>query len=293
MNQTVGIIGGGFVGHATARAFMEFAAVRVFDVDARKANASKAEALECDFVFVCLPTPMADDGQCDLSYVEEFFCEQRGSQATFVIKSTVPVGTTDDLCRKYDLPNLVFSPEFLTARCAVADAMTPSRLIVGCPEYCGAGTTSSPAVLQARIVGAPGVEDLLRTRYRQGVQVMPARAAELVKYGCNAFFAVKVAYFNELRQIADACDCDYETVLTGILADGRIANAHVNVPGPDGNFGFGGTCLPKDLNALIHTAKENGTISEVLEAAWRTNCEVRPIHPPSECCRTREGCGCQ
>lgn len=261
--NTIGIVGGGFVGHATARTFMEFAEVRVHDVLPARSNASKEDVLACDVVFVCLPTPMLPGGRCDLSFIESFFATQRGSRSIFVIKSTVPVGTTDRLAKQYDVPGLVFSPEFLTARCSVADAMTPSRSIVGKPE---GGSNIAVNI----------VDGLLRARFRHEPMLMAAREAELVKYGCNAFFAVKVAYFNELRMIAEATKCDYEKVLSGILADGRIANAHCNVPGPDRKFGFGGTCLPKDINALAWTASDHGTPNHVLRAAWETNLAVRP-----------------
>ena len=261
--QTIGIIGGGFVGHATARAFMEFAEVRVFDIQPELSNASEQEALDCEVVFVCLPTPMLPDGQCDLAYIGAFLRSQGGSTGIFVIKSTVPVGTTDMFAEIYNLPGLVFCPEFLTARCSVADAMTPSRSIVG---HQG----------KHRTVASDIVATMLAERFRHAPLRMPARDAELVKYGCNSFFAVKVAYFNELKEIAQNTGCDYEQVLHGMLADGRIANSHCNVPGPDGKKGFGGTCLPKDINALTWTAIECDAAHNVIEAAWETNVELRP-----------------
>ena len=263
MINTIGIIGGGFVGHATARAFMEFAEVRIYDLLPEKSNSCRAAALACDGVFVCLPTPMLPDGQCDLAYVETFFAEQADSGTVFVIKSTVPVGTTDRLAEQYRLPGLVFSPEFLTARCSVADAMTPSRSIVGFTRF-------------GPMAPVHAVADMLEQRFRQTPAIMPARDAELVKYGCNSFFAVKVAFFNELKEIAQNTNCDYEEVLFGMLADGRIANSHCNVPGPDGKKGFGGTCLPKDIQALAWTARESGAVHNVIEAAWHTNLELRP-----------------
>lgn len=244
----IGIVGGGVVGRATARCFMEHAEVRVYDTNPSLSTHRILETVSCDLVFVCLPTPQKDGALgCDTSFVEGFFREtaadERERSRNFVLRSTVPVGTTRRLSEKYGLPNLVHSPEFLTARCALTDAMIPARNIIGAPVLPTVNTID-------------GCYDALWELYEKrfpGVQIigMTSDESELVKLGLNSFFATKVAYFNELRAYADRMGLDWERVHEGILSDGRIAHAHTQVPGPDGKWGFGGTCLPKDLANLV------------------------------------------
>lgn len=248
----IGIIGGGTVGRATARAFVEHVdEVRVWDTLKERCthySEGRGQVLEADLVFVCLPTPQKQDSlECDISVVEEFFKSIIPTDrltANFVLRSTVPIGTTKRLSKLYSIPNLVHSPEFLTARCAVTDAHTPSRNIIG-----------SPAVA----VNNPGdscrykLWDLYTTRF-PGVPcyLMPSDESEAVKLFVNGFFATKIAYFNEVRTLADKLGLDWGRVMEGVLSDGRIAHSHMQVPGPDGKRGFGGACLVKDLNSLVY-----------------------------------------
>ena len=92
----------------------------------------------------------------------------------------------------------------------------------------------------------------------------------------NCFFATKVSFLNEMRQIADACGVDWEMAVEGFIRDGRIGHTHLAVPGPDGKFGFGGSCFPKDVQAMINFAKQNGVSPNVLKGTWETNLDVRP-----------------
>lgn len=239
----VGIVGGGVVGRATARAFLEHVdEVRVWDVvPERRTVNSLGECLHlADLVFVCLPTPGGKDGRLDTSAVTRFFNQAAGQgygDRNYVLKSTVPIGTTRSLLGR-ELPNIVHSPEFLTARCADVDAQIPSRLVVGVPVY-----VTNPC--------SAALEGLYEQRF-PGVQVhvMSSDESEAVKLITNGFFAVKVAFWNEVNQTCAARGLDWDRVLAGVLADGRIAHSHTRVPGPDGKYGFGGTCLPKDLAQL-------------------------------------------
>lgn len=265
---TVGVIGNGVVGHATARCWMEWSdgGVRVYDKNPVRCahplvypEPGRA-VLDCDIVFVCLPETALD----------EFFTEcltgkgvypDRVREVNFVLKSTVPVGTTRRLVQKHGLKNLVHSPEFLTARCAVTDAQMPARNIIGCPY--GEDEWSWAALR---------LEELCVTRF-PGVStyVMTSDESEAVKLMVNSFFAVKVALFNEFRTYADAAGLDWDQVLAGILSDGRIAHSHTKVPGPDG-YGFSGRCLPKDLMMLIRCMAQHGNaMAEVCSAAHERN----------------------
>lgn len=252
----VGVIGGGTVGKATARAFMEHCEVRVYDTDKKKATHSADDTLAAGVVFVCLPTPQLLDGSCDLTFLHEFFQTQYSSSTCFALRSTVPVGTTVALRRQYQLVNLVHSPEFLTARCAATDAMLPARNIVGGP-YC---------------VARVALSRLYALRYPHvPLHVLSSDESECVKLICNAFFAVKVAFFNEAYTLAQAKGLDWKKVLAAVLADGRISPFHTNVPGPDNSYGFGGTCLPKDTANFAVCLEEASLDATMARAALERN----------------------
>jgi UDPglucose 6-dehydrogenase len=103
-----------------------------------------------------------------------------------------------------------------------------------------------------------------------------AKSAEMVKYVANCFLATKVSFANEIYQICKAIGVDYNGVIETAMLDNRLGTSHWKVPGPDGHFGFGLTCFPKDLNALIKLAELNGVDPKVMKAVWEKNLEVRP-----------------
>ncbi len=254
----IGVIGGGVTGQATARVWLEHCdEVRVWDlVPERRTVKSMHDCCSCDLVFVCLPE----------SQVDTFF--QRGdvspSAVNYVLRSTVPIGTTRSLAEKYGLKNLVHSPEFLTARCAMTDAQMPARNIIGCP---------TGKIYKMRQECWYALKQLYEKRF-PGVQTitMTSDESEAVKLFTNAFFATKVSLFNEFRSLADKLEMDWELVLLGMLSDGRISHSHTQVPGPDGKRGFGGACLPKDLEQLMRCYEEARVEAQLLIAArWRNN----------------------
>lgn len=259
----IGIVGNGVVGQATARSYLEHSEeVRCHDRLRERSTHHLSDVLKCDLVFICLPTPQQKDSlACDLSFVEGFFESISATllaDANFVLRSTVPIGTTRRLKEKYRLPNIVHSPEFLTARCAMVDAQIPARNIIGNPGDWNA---------------ANKLESLYRMRFPSvPCYLMTSDESEAVKLFQNSFFAAKVGFFNELRSVADNLHLCWDRVLTGILSDGRIAPSHTNVPGPDGKYGFGGTCLPKDIANLVACA---GVEMPVAEAVIHRNLEDR------------------
>ncbi len=154
---------------------------------------------------------------------------------------------------------LVFSPEFLTEANYIQDFKDCNRMIFG-----GATDDTSECIR------------LLSTVFPEKSYLMTdLRSAEMVKYFINTFLAVKVSFANEMREICDAVSIDYDNVKRLALYDNRIGTSHLMVPGPDGNKGFGGTCFPKDINALIHFAESQGLEPSVLKAAWDKNLKVR------------------
>lgn len=266
--KTVGIVGKGFVGNATAKVWMEHADVKCFDIDKTRCTHPLGEVMQCDFVYMCLPTPAGELGECNLKAYEDVFnaaTEKALREARMIIKSTVPIGFTQKLADRGF--HVVHSPEFLTARCAIADAHTPSRNIVGYPTGAFANRCYPIAIelQKAYEKRFPGVQCF----------VMRSCESEAVKLMANNFFATKVAFFNEWYSWAQANDITWDVLLEAFLADGRIAHAHTKVPGPDGRRGFGGTCLPKDLANTIDSMKQIGFESHILKAVQDRNLKDR------------------
>lgn len=257
----VGVIGNGFVGESQAYAFSPVADVKIFDVNPVKATHTLLEVLSQDFIFVALPTPMKENGEQDISYIENFFSNigLYNTDAVFILKSTVLPGTTKQLIDKHKF-NIVFCPEFLTEKTAKLDMLTQSRIVIG------GNTQHTEKVLE-----------LFKARFGQKHYVLTdSTTAEFIKYMANTFLAVKVSVVNEFYRMSEALGADWNKALEGFVSDPRIGNSHTQVPGHDGKLGFGGTCFPKDINALITMGKELGVDMNTLEAAWKTNLEVRP-----------------
>jgi UDPglucose 6-dehydrogenase len=265
----LGVVGNGVVGGAMARAFMEHAEVRVYDVVKEKATHTLPQVLDAEIVMVCLPSPQQKDGlAADLSAIDAFFRQAigypNGKLPAYVLRSTVPIGTTRRLKEKYGLPRICHSAEFLTARCALTDAQTPARNIVGATDFNGGLDTASSRLTELYAKRFPGVP----------IHQMTSDESEATKLFVNGFFAVKVAYWNEVYTLAETLGLDWETVMEGVLSDGRIAHAHTKVPGPDG-FGFRGFCLPKDIASLVQQMTDQGLRCDVSYGAMARNFDDR------------------
>ena len=256
----VGIIGNGFVGESIAFAFSPTTDIKIYDIDPLKSLNTLEEIYKCDFVFVCVPTPMNKNGTQDLSYIKKVFNRAKPGPI-YIIKSTVIPGTTRDLVSEYQYLDIIFSPEFLTERTAKLDMLTQARIILG-----GIDTLTDK------------VKKLFEQRFKNRTFIQTdSKTAELIKYMNNSFFATKVSIMNEFKIICDAIGADWETALYGFASDHRIGDSHLHVPGPDGKLGYGGTCFPKDVNALIKFAKKNyGIDLNTIKGGWKTNLLVRP-----------------
>lgn len=255
----VGVIGNGFVGEAISFAFSPTTDLRIYDIDPLKSTHSKEEVDECEFIFVCVPTPMYKDGRQDLSYIEKVF-EDAVKGPVYVIKSTVIPGTTSALQKKYNDISIVFSPEFLTERTAKLDMLTQARIILG-------GTKEA----------VDSVSTLFEERFmNRHIIKTDSLTAELIKYMNNTFFATKVSILNEFKLLADKIGANWSDALYGFASDSRIGDSHLHVPGPDGKLGYGGTCFPKDVNALLKFAKDNDVDLNTILGGWITNLQVRP-----------------
>ena len=259
MSKTkVGVLGNGFVGEAISFAFSSVADIYVYDIDPSRCLTDIESVHNCDFVFVCVPTPMYEDGSQDLSYVEGIF-EKATDRPIYILKSTVLPGTTEILSKKYPNFKIIFSPEFLTERTAKLDMLTQSRIILG-------GDLSLTEKAKTLFNKRFKIKNIIQT---------DSKTAELTKYMNNTFFATKVSIMNEFKLLCDKIGANWEDALRGFVSDGRIGDSHLNVPGHDGKLGYGGTCFPKDVNALLSFSKKHNVELNSIAGGWATNLKVR------------------
>ena len=266
----IGIIGNGFVGSSVAFGFSAQtgcdADVKVYDKDESKSTHTLSETLTSDFIFISVPTPSNKDGSINLDILHSIFDEINYTNGyncdnIFLVRSTVTPGTTRKIQQHYRHLNIVFNPEFLTERSAKFDFINQSRFILGGEEK-----------------NVDKVAELYKWRFGETTPIIKTNfeTAEMIKYMNNCFFATKVSFLNEMYQIARKSGIDWNMAIEGFVRDGRIGHSHMSVPGPDGKFGFGGSCFPKDIQAMIHFAKELGVYPNVLEGVWNKNLNVRP-----------------
>ena len=257
----IGIIGQGFVGNAVFQTFKNYFDVFTYDLKDCLSNSSLNEIKKkCELVFICVPTPMNLDGSCDSSIVESVIKEFSDTNNKILInKSTVTPGTTSKLNEKYSNNKIIFNPEFLTERNAVDDFKNQERIIIGGPR-------PSTGIVKSIFSKVFPSAHIIKTG---------SKHAEMIKYFTNCFLATKVSFANEMYHICQKLELDYDKVIEYSLGDKRIGKTHLNVPGPDGDFGFGGHCLPKDLSAIIKLSEDLGSINNLLKSVKKTNDKVR------------------
>jgi UDPglucose 6-dehydrogenase len=221
---------------------------------------------QSEVIFLCLPTPQSGDGAADLQYVlkvaddlgQLFKDEPDLGFKVIVDKSTVPVGTSDRVrvAIKKHAPNFDFdvcsNPEFLREGIAVEDFMKPERVIVG---------TSSDKSKKI-------MENLYEPFIRTGnpIYFMDEKSAEMTKYAANSFIAMKISYMNEIAKLCELTGAQVDAVRIGIGSDSRIGKRYL-FPG----IGYGGSCFPKDVHALVNTANENKYDFKILKSVIDVN----------------------
>lgn len=263
----IGIVGQGFVGTAVRKKFEKVFEVVTYDKDNSLSNRDSLVNVvnETDIMFVCVPTPMHSDGSCDTSIVEEVIGEiseltdmlGKTLVKTCIIKSTVPPGTTTILRDKYWFNlGVVFIPEFLTEANANYDFENQDRIIIG-----GDGKF----VTEIFTTAFPGIP----------IITVEPEVAEMLKYVTNIHLAMKVSFANEMYALCQKLNIDWNEVIKCAKMDVRLGKTHWNVPGPDGDFGFGGHCFPKDLGALSTMAHNAGVLVRTLDATQEVNDRVR------------------
>ena len=261
-NPKIGIVGLGFVGGAIKESIDTFSLVLV-DKDPNKGTHTFADLMTCEGVFVCVPSPTADDGSCDTSILESVLEQLKDYKGVIISKVTAPPSVYERLNKQY--PNLVHSPEFLTAANAVMDYMNGRFAIVG-------GDVLAYRNEAERIIR-------LSQSNLQAVSHCSIKEAALTKYAINSFLATKVVFMNELYKLAEAQESDFNKIAYMMQLDDRIGNSHLKVPGPDGAFGFGGMCFPKDTSALLKYSESLGVNLNVLDSAVKKNTLLRLTEP--------------
>jgi len=276
LKQKIGVIGNGFVGGAVKFGFSPQtgceADVRVYDIEPSKSTHTLEETVnESDFIFLSVPTPANKDGSINIDILEMALYDIENAhngvkENSILIRSTVVPGTTWSLQESFPNLNILFNPEFLTERSANFDFINQSRFIIG-----GSGQPHNEEKSNQ-------LTELFKQRFGHSIAVLQTNyeTAEMIKYMNNCFFATKVSFMNEMYQIAEKVDANWDEAVSGFVADGRIGHTHLGVPGHDGKFGFGGSCFPKDVQAMINFGETMGVDMEVLSAVWRKNLEVRP-----------------
>ena len=267
----IGIVGFGFVGKAIAYGFNTHAEIFTYDKYGDCTHTLEETVENSDIIFVCVPTPMNEDGTQDLSNMDDAIeaihkCAGMNPKI-IIIKSTVLPGTVRIYQENNPIHTFVFNPEFLTERVAKLDFINQNRIILGFEQ--DAFETVSEEIKT--------VVDIYRTRFpHTPMYVTNFETAELIKYMCNTFFAVKLSFLNEMYDVADKLNIDFDELICMFLADNRIGNSHTDVPGHDGMRGWGGKCFPKDIAAFIQWSDKNEIDLDMCKAAQKVNDRVRP-----------------
>jgi len=260
----IGIIGFGYVGQAIWWSYQYKAELVIRDpklVD----SASLDQLASCDAIFVCVPSPSTEDGHCDTAILEDTLKEllfvNINKQIPIISKVTAPPSVYARLQEEY--PNLVYCPEFLTAANNVADYANSNYFILGGDyDWC----------VKARAVIQLGIQ-LVHDQFT----IVNIKTAAMYKYMMNSYLATKVTFMNDFKLLADAEGVEWTDLKYLSTTDKRIGNTHMDVPGPDAQYGWGGGCFPKDVAAIIMEAIDLGVDFELLDRVETINKKHRKL----------------
>ena len=243
------LIGYGFVGKAVYELLKNHYDIKIVDPTYNNNEIQD----DSDGYIVCVPTPSTVTGVCDMSIVESVIKECPNSKP-ILIKSTISLEGWKQL-KTYN-KEITFSPEFLTAANANEDFKNQDKMLFGG----GNKEFWNDVFIECKAFDPiyATVEELILTKYLR-----------------NSFLATKVAFFNEAFNLCETAGIDYNQVKALVGMDDRITHSHMQVPGPDGERGFGGACFPKDTKALLHSAEEIGCSLLILESAVKSNQQLR------------------
>jgi nucleotide sugar dehydrogenase len=258
----VAIVGYGFVGKATHNGLKNDVETLLIDP---KLDSSTEELkyFDANYVFICVPTPMSNDGSIDISIIESVFIDldKYCTNSIIVLKSTVTPDIVESIINARS--NVVYNPEFLRERTADEDFINSELIIFG----------SSIDNCEKIASFYKDYTNCICKEY----QFMPADKASLLKYTINSFLALKVLFFNEIYSIYQTLETnmEWQDFIKVLQIDTRIGNSHMQVPGPDGRYGFGGACFPKDTKALHSFSSKIGAESDLIRDAITINNKIR------------------
>ena len=258
----VGIIGYGFVGEALNQGLTGDIAVKKIDPKLGT-NINDLKDFKPDIIFICVPTPMNEDGTQDISIIKEIINDLKNNHLSslIILKSTILPVYINDI--KDFLPSIVYNPEFLREKHALNDFINSELIVFGGDE---------DACLRASEFYSKYTKCINKNYIFTDVI-----AASLIKYTINSFLATKVIFFNEINQVfkSSGTSEDWENFISALSFDNRIGSSHMMVPGHDRRHGFGGACLPKDSNALLEYAKILGVNLSLIKTMINTNNKIR------------------
>jgi UDPglucose 6-dehydrogenase len=262
----IGICGCGFVGKSivtmlATRPFSEWYETRIYDPFVAP-DYPIMNLINCKMIFVCVPTPMGKGGSNDLTAIRDVLSKlvMANYQGVVVVKSTITPLSCRKIVSEFPSLRLVTNPEFLTERTAAEDFLNTKWVIIG-----GKPKDTDCVVIFSRSLWP-----------KAKISEVSFGGAMMIKYMTNVLFATKVALMNEFYALYDALGgTDWQDVIEALKTDTRVGAEHLQVPGPDGDKGFGGKCFPKDLRALTSLAEDMATPRNVMYATWATNKEVR------------------
>lgn len=243
----IAIAGMGVVGTAVYHGFSPISNdIKCYDTGKNLGDIN--DLREADFVFICVPTDSVR------GLVDEISSGTDREDIVFILKSTVLPGTTEELQLIYG-NYWVFSPEFLTDRTANLDFINSPRFILG-----GSGE------------GLDKAYDLYRERFRHTpIHRTTSRSAEFVKYMTNLYFMTKISFANEMFNVSNELGLPWDSVMRMFVSDGRIVDSHFDVPGPDGQKGFGGKCFPENINTYLDWTEKAGMNDDLIKAVREVN----------------------
>jgi len=263
---SIGIIGNGFVGKATTQLECDSLTLRVYDINPAlrvPLGTTLKDICKCSMIFICVPTPMKSDGSCYTKIVEDVVKDVSKyvnlDEKPVIIRSTVPIGT----CKKL---KCYFFPEFLTEKNYMKDFRETNPWIFGLKGY---STQDNYFKFLIKVFLDLAKED--DKIINSECKFVSNNEAEAIKMFRNIFLATKVSFCNEFNEFCNKKGIKYENVRKIAVLDSRIGNSHTLVPGPDGKSGFGGTCLPKDINSLKYQMDNIGMKSFLIKSVIKRN----------------------
>lgn len=258
----VSIIGHGFVGKALENALNNSVETLIID-PIYKNKISDITLFEPDYIFICVPTPMADGGNQDLSILDEVIHEIKvlDVNSEIILKSTVLPNNIAII--EESIPNIIYNPEFLTEKNSFEDFINGDLIVLG-----------------SRNKNFKKISSFYKNHTKcttKNFILTDLIAASLIKYTINSYLASKVMFFNEVHNLfkKSGTDENWENFIDAVSSDSRIGRSHMKVPGPDGRYGFGGACFPKDTQALYNYSLDEESPLKILKKVIDLNNHIR------------------